>query len=700
MAVQLFSHNIQAYHAVCEMLASKGKAAVVHPTGTGKSFIAFKWIEDHPGSCIVWLSPSKYISRTQLENIHRSVPEFAEGQVQFLTYAKLMSMTDAQIESLAPDCIILDEFHRCGAVCWGQGVHRLLARFEKTQVLGLSATKVRYLDGQRDMAQELFEDCIASEMTLGEAIVYGILPMPTYVTTVYRYQEALSGLQERIEEIRHKGTKRQCLSQMELLRRAVQRAEGIDVIFEKYMTDRQGRYLIFCTNRTHMMELLTQIPKWFAKIDPDVHCYTAYSSDPQTSDEYNRFRKDDSEHLKLLLTIDMFNEGVHVPGLSGVILFRPTVSPIIYKQQVGRALTSGEGRTPLIIDIVNNFEGLNSIGTIQSEINAATKKMRQNGQADQIVFEHFEVEEQNRECSSLFRKLESNLAATWDQYYVSASAYFMQHGDLMVPKRYVDEDGLCLGVWIQRQRLIRKGNQNVQLTPNQIDRLDQIGMVWKDRRELAWENGFVHAQQFYLREGHLRMKDSYVCGDGYRLGNWLNMLRQIRKGNRKGTMLTTERIEQLNAIGMIWSIHEESWQQGYLAALQYYRDNGNLLVPKDYETLSGYKLGNWIYEVRRARSSKRKTYALTQERIRQLDAIGMQWESVTEKSWTKGYEAANSYYEKNGNLNVAADYVTPDGVALGRWVRNQKAAYRYGQRNMGSARYNQLNKIGIFLPNV
>lgn len=698
MAIQLFSHNMQAYNAVCQMLDSQGKAAVVHPTGTGKSFIAFKWIEEHPQAHVVWLSPSEYIFGTQIENIRKSSPRFSIEHVQFLTYAKLMSPTDEQMEQLAPDCIVLDEFHRCGAVCWGQGVQRLLARFEDAMVLGLSATKVRYLDGQRDMAQELFEGCIASEMTLGGAIVRGILPAPTYVTAVYRYQEALSGLEERITQ--NRGAKKLCVSKMDALRRAVSQAEGLGTIFEKYMTDRTGRYLIFCANRAHMLELLRQIPAWFENIDPGVHCYTAYSGDSQTSREYERFCRDDSEHMKLLLSIDMFNEGVHVPGLSGVILFRPTVSPIIYKQQIGRALTSGDGRTPLIIDVVNNFEGLNSIGTLQYEMRSATERLRKSGRAEQIIFERFEVDEQNRECAALFRELERSLAATWDQYYASACRYYEQYGNLMVPKRYADEDGLCLGTWIQRQRLLYKGAQSVKLTQEQVELLESIGMVWKDRMELAWENGYAHAKQFYDRNGDLRMKGNYVCEDGYSLGRWLNMLRQIRKGNRKGDLLTQVRITQLDEIGMVWDFHEESWQRGYLAAAQYYQHTGHLNVPVDYVTADGIKLGRWVFEIRRARQGMRKTYALTPERIQQMDAIGMQWEGAKKLRWKQGYEAARRYYAQNGNLDVAGDYVTPDGIALGRWIRSQKDALRRGQKSVrvGSVRYEQLRKMNLFVP--
>jgi superfamily II DNA or RNA helicase len=100
-------------------------------------------------------------------------------------------MNDAEIAELNPDYIILDEFHRCGAEQWGKGVQKLLKMYDGVPVLGLSATNIRYLDNQRDMADELFDGNIASEMTLGEAIVRGILNPPTYVISVYSYQKDL-----------------------------------------------------------------------------------------------------------------------------------------------------------------------------------------------------------------------------------------------------------------------------------------------------------------------------------------------------------------------------------------------------------------------------------------------------------------------------------------------------------------------------
>ena len=74
MAMHLYEHNQQAYEAAVHMLAERGKAAVIHPTGTGKSFIGFKLCEDNPDKTVCWLSPSRYIYQTQLENL-REVSE-------------------------------------------------------------------------------------------------------------------------------------------------------------------------------------------------------------------------------------------------------------------------------------------------------------------------------------------------------------------------------------------------------------------------------------------------------------------------------------------------------------------------------------------------------------------------------------------------------------------------------------------------
>lgn len=200
MSLHLFKHNQTAYEAAVSMMDREGKAAVIHPTGTGKSFVAFKLADEHPHARICWLAPSEYIYQTQLENVKKTlVPgEMLHTEnITFFSYSKLLKMmqeeekriseghSDASVrdasgetepfdpEKLHPDYIVLDEFHRCGAPEWGKSVQKLLDMYPKAKLLGLSATNVRYLDSQRDMAQEIFDGHIASEMTLGEAIARG-----------------------------------------------------------------------------------------------------------------------------------------------------------------------------------------------------------------------------------------------------------------------------------------------------------------------------------------------------------------------------------------------------------------------------------------------------------------------------------------------------------------------------------------------
>ena len=126
MAMHLFEHNETAYKAVVTMLSERCKAAVIHPTGTGKSFIGFKLCEDNPDKTICWLSPSRYIYQTQLENLAETSDSYQPENVKFYTYAKLMNVTEDEIAEIKPDYIILDEFHRCGAELWGAGVDAVL----------------------------------------------------------------------------------------------------------------------------------------------------------------------------------------------------------------------------------------------------------------------------------------------------------------------------------------------------------------------------------------------------------------------------------------------------------------------------------------------------------------------------------------------------------------------------------------------
>lgn len=396
MSITLFKHNQDAYESALELLSETGKAAVIHPTGKGKSFIGFKLCEDFSNTTVCWLSPSEYIFKIQLENIKKAADGYVPQNVKFFTYARLMNMTEAEMEEIAPEYIILDEFYRCVAEMWGEGVKNLLNTFPNARILGLSATAIRFLDNRRDMAAELF-----------------------------------------------------------------------------------------------------------GGIDENPHVYSAYSENPETSVAFEGFKNDKSEHLKLLFCIDMLNEGIHVDNVSGVILLWPTISPIIYKQQIGRALSASQKNNAVIFDIVMNIESLYSIGAIEEEMEIATTYYRDLGMEGEIVNEHFKVIDEVRDCVELFDKLNEVLTSTWESMYKAAKEYHRENGDLEVPRRYITAEGYALGSWLNTQRLVRAGKTRGILTDKQLEKLDALGMRWESARDVSWEASFTAAKKYFDEHGDL-----------------------------------------------------------------------------------------------------------------------------------------------------------------------------------------------------
>ena len=177
----------------------------------------------------------------------------------------------------------------------------------------------------------------------------------------------------------------------------------------------------------------------------------------------------------------MLNEGIHVDDIDGVILFRPTVSPIIYKQQIGRALAAGKNSSPVIFDIVNNIENLYSIRTIQEEMQVAVSYYRELGQSEYIVNDRFEVIDEVRDAKELFDNLNETLEASWELLYLYAKRYYEDNGNLNVPFNYKTPEGYSLGTWIFTQRQVYSKKRNGILTPEQIKKLESIGMVWDNR---------------------------------------------------------------------------------------------------------------------------------------------------------------------------------------------------------------------------
>ena len=78
---------------------------------------------------------------------------------------------------------------------------------------------------------------------------------------------------------------------MDALRVAVENAEGLLAVFARHMTDKLGKYLVFCSGQTHVKRVLSHAKAWFGQIDPEMYVYSAYSAVPETSRAYEAFVK-------------------------------------------------------------------------------------------------------------------------------------------------------------------------------------------------------------------------------------------------------------------------------------------------------------------------------------------------------------------------------------------------------------------------
>ena len=692
MGIELYPHNQTAYESVLRFLEKYGKAAVVHPTGTGKSMIAFKLAEEHTNSRICWLAPSRYIFQTQMENLGNGI---SITNIWFLTYARLMGMGMDEIEEIMPEYIVLDEFHRCGAKEWGKGVNRLLLAYPNAGVLGLSATAVRYLDSQRDMAQELFDGHTASEMTLGEAVVKGILPAPVYILSFYAYREELKKWEDRAAL--ESSAKRKAVSEeiLKKMRRAVEQADGLDKVFEKHMKKRSGKYLVFCMDRKHLEEMKKHTSEWFRYVDSKPHIYSVFYDSPNAEEEFAAFKEDNSAHLKLLFCIDLLNEGVHVEDIDGVILLRPTVSPTLYLQQIGRSLSAGKTASPVIFDIVNNFESLCCIDTFKQEIHSALM-MYGEGKAAEKYQERFRIIDEMKDCRKLFLQLKETLSYDFEMYYRASVKYWRRYGDLEILKNYKTEDGISLGIWIQTQRRVYAGKARGNLTQEQIQRLNAIGMRWELPSEISWEKGYVALLNYYKEHGNSDVKADYVTEDGFRLGRWVGNLRQKAKQKNPSEFLTKSQQQKLESAGMIWDKRAFQWEKNCQAAEEYYKLHGNLNVPADYCTPDGIRLGNWIQNQKQAYAGKRGSLGLSRQQVQRLKSAGMEF-GGKDSSFEKNYALAEIYYKNHGNLDVPVSYCE-DGIHLGRWIAALRAEWKKpcsNRKELTPEKIKRLDAIGM-----
>lgn len=684
MSMTLNPVNEAAFQKAVQSLETLNRAAVFHPTGTGKSCIAWKVVEAHPQTTFFWLVAGAQRLALRQAELTRYNGGTRPGNVRFCDCEKLAAATPEQWVRLGeqkPGCIVLDCYHELSAVCWAQSVQKLLRMCPQAKLLGLGVPNGAPVCAA---AQELFADCIVSHMTVAEAMAAGTMPVPSaYAALLWPQEEELATLRARIKNLCMPKGDTSLRVQYEELSWSLRQVENLTVLLPRLLSDTSGHYLVLFESAAYQEKLGVELEQLLRTVDPAVRFYAADHACFADSAAVETFLSDTAPGPKVLLCVNA--PGVQQPleGLAGVILVRQSSLMSTFKQMLCRALVAAGSRSVPVFDLVAQFEGLGNGRTLQRDCTEAMTKAGSKTPG-------FRQERPMQQTYRLYGKLRREMEARWEVLCQAAAAASAKEGTLELPRSYTIHSGVPVGKWLELQRQVQAGQRPGRLTAEQAAKLEKLGIRWNHRLEAAWEKGFASAQKYRTEHGDLLVPVRYRDKNDFALGEWIVYNRQRYLGGN----LTQNRIERLEAIGMVWSTSNDLWEQNYAAATQYYLEHGDLEVPIKYETPSGFGLGVWLGAQRAAH----KAGELPQEQVERLDALGMDWTNRNDRKWMSLYDVAAAYYHEHGNLNVPSEYVTPDGVLLGKWVARQRYAYLNPDRSSARVtpeRKALLDKLGM-----
>ena len=684
--LELYEHNIRSYENVKKQFENDNIAAIVHATGTGKSFNALQLALDNKDKKIIYVVPYGSIIEHEKELIEQNENVSLDNDfpnLEFRTYQSFINMNRDEISELKVDLLILDEFHHIGAPIWGQRINTLIETHNDLQIFGMTAYTVRDrgTSYERDMTNpetdELFSNKVVSNYDLCDAMIDEVLPKPNYKSGYIFLEKTCEYLETKINSLNPNSKDYQELAPLlKDLKKRVHEAPDLSDIFKTNIKP-NGKYIYFCPLNSEqgvndMNSIISETRKWIHEMGLTEDDYEFYmtTSDMREEGKKNRDafynnkdleQNDTSNKLRIMFAINQYNEGVHAPDLDGVIMGRSTQSDIIFFQQLGRALSVGH-------DTRKKFEKYNLKS--KEELIEECKK-RELTYNDSMTKEEL-IEILNAPIIidlsnniGFIKELENNLKDRIKEYQIS-------------------KDG--------EKREIHLKNASFSINMINED-LFKIIEYMRDRLTMTWMDKYELAKAYYEHNNNLEIPYNFKTNNGYeydengiKLGTWIHRQRKAYKG-RGNFKITEEQIRLLEEIGMIFDVYGAKWKEKYELAKAYYEYNNNLEIPRNFKTNNGYEydenginLGDWIHTNRKAYKG-RGCSKITEEQIRLLEEIGMIFD-VYGANWKEKYELAKAYYEYNNNLEIPKGFRTnngyeydENGINLGNWIRDKRQSY-------------------------
>ena len=364
---ELFEPNGAQLEALYNLNKSReegyDKALVVAATGIGKTYLAAFDAKNyekilflaHREEIITQASESfKNIYPNKTQGFYYSKDKDIEKDIIFALVQSLGKKTNLnEFKRDYFDYIIIDEFHHAVA----DNYKRVLDYFTPKFLLGLTATPER-LDNR-----DVFALCDYNnvyEIRLKEAINKGYLSPFRYYGI---YDDTVDYSQINMKNGRY--DEKDLEEKLMIHKRA-------ELVLRHFLKYNSSSAIGFCSSRNHA----EYMAKYFT--ENDIPSAAVYSG---SQGEYTENRKDAVEKLKnnklkALFTVDMFNEGVDIPSIDTVLFLRPTQSPTIFLQQLGRGLRKDENKKYLtVLDFIGNYKKANMAPFLLSGYDYNTKTL-------------------------------------------------------------------------------------------------------------------------------------------------------------------------------------------------------------------------------------------------------------------------------------------------------------------------------------